>query len=267
MKKTGTREISDASASSFLGCKNGCSYCWAYGLAVRRGRVKPGEWEDEKFDETAFNKHTKGRKKKRVLYGATHDLRMEHIDVHVQKIRQILNDGNDLVITSKAFPEVMKRIVKDFSDEMGRFVFLMDIGSTDTRVIRWWEKNTSSYEERAEAMKFLSEEAVPLGAKLGIIAEPLLDNHPERIIEQLGGYVSGAKIYLGTMNQGANILSITKGWTPEIKKAYDQLVQWQARQNLRELYLKYRNDPRIAFKNPIPQRIGILDGRWDPDAL
>ena len=48
--KTGTREWAPHSANICQGCANFCSYCYAHAMARRFGRVRPGEWANERVD-------------------------------------------------------------------------------------------------------------------------------------------------------------------------------------------------------------------------
>lgn len=113
------------------------------------------------------------------------------------------NKKNHLLIVSKPKQYCIERILDDLDSEEKEInpsvkkdiSFLFTIGSAHNEILKEWEGDTPTFEERLKCLKKVSGS----GYQVGIIIEPILDSRPSDIIKECEPYVTG-DIWIGLMN-------------------------------------------------------------------
>jgi DNA repair photolyase len=118
--------------------------------------------------------------------------------------------------------------------------------------LRFWEPNAPDYQERKKSLVY----AFNNGYKTSISCEPMLDNNVKAIIDDLSEYVTDA-IWLGKMNFVIRRLK-TNGLNNEITlEAANQILLWQSDDEIKKLYEKFKDNPKIKWKESIKKVVGL----------
>lgn len=248
--KYGTFEWSDKTINFITGCKNDCRYCYAKSMGIRYNRNTIDNWKDEIVREKDLEKSIP-KYSGTVMFPSSHDITPEHLNESIIMLKNILKSGNRVLIVSKPHLECIQRICQTFVDYKDRILFRFTIGSTNSKILRFWETNAPSFEERLECLKM----AYEMGYQTSISSEPLLDGNVDDLVNQLTPFVTDS-IWIGKPNK---LLYRTRinGWDDkETVKRCNELLQWIIDPNfLLDLYSRYKDNPRIRWKDSIYQDI------------
>lgn len=249
-KKTmGFKEWTKYSVNCCSGCSNNCRYCYAKGMAVRFGRMKSEEWPEERIREKDVLKKQKlydGR----VMFPSSHDITPGNLDACGHVIRNLLASGNDLLIVSKPRVECIDRICRDFESFRENILFRFTIGAMDNNILKFWEPNAPSYEERHESLRL----AFFSNFQISVSIEPMLD--PGTVIDlvaDLAPFVTNA-IWVGTMNHIQKNLSSAD---PETAEALKMMKAQQTEKEVWQIYNHLKNQDKIKWKESIKKVVGI----------
>jgi len=166
----------------------------------------------------------KSKDKTEFMFPSTHDIREEYL-VYVTHLIYWFNEinfwknadkKNHLLIVSKPRKYCIEKILeqlgfdeKETNPSVKKDVsFLFTIGSSHNEILKQWEGDTPSFEERLECLKMVSGS----GYQVGIIIEPILDSRPSDIIKECEPFVTG-DIWIGLMNHVSLM-------DPEFKEKY-----------------------------------------------
>ena len=218
--KYGTFEWSEKTINFITGCRNDCRYCYAKCMGIRYNRNTWENWKDEVVRERELSKSIP-KYKGMVMFPSSHDITPEHLNESNTVLGNILKSGNFVLVVTKPQLECIKRICESFTDDKDRILFRFTIGSTDSDILKFWETNAPSYEERLESLKL----AYMMGYQTSISAEPLLDRNVDDLINQLSPFITDS-IWIGKPNK---LLYRTRinGWGDEetIKRCHE-LLEW-----------------------------------------
>jgi len=236
-KNLGTKEEGWAgehgeSFGIYHGCKNGCLTCWARLFKDKRkykGK-KLIDWDDW---EKPFPRKSKVKIKKlksgRYMFPSTHDIYPENMKECLKVCLEIVQAGNDLLITTKGNYEAIKYLTSELVHFKNQIEFRFSIPSIDDKIIKKWEVNAPLFNERLRCLKL----AFMMNYSTSISLEPYFDENPDFVIKECHAFLTG-DFWVGTMNY---LKEISKkcpavrelGWlyTPnrvvEIKKKLDQI--------------------------------------------
>jgi DNA repair photolyase len=146
---------------------------------------------------------------------------------------------------SKPHLECIKKICYELVQYKPQIQFRFTIGSANSEVLKFWEPNAPSFEERVDCLKYANNE----GFSTSVSCEPMLDENIGDVVDIVSPYVTDT-IWIGKANQlfsRLNINGITdaNSWNEAYK-----LDKWQSkRTNINVLKLKYANNPMIKFKH------------------
>ena len=98
-------------------------------------------------------------------------------------------------MVSKPHLECIQKICETFTDYKDKILFRFTIGSADSQVLKFWEPNASSFEERLECLAL----AYRMGYQTSASAEPLLDKNVDDLISKLSPYITDT-IWIGKPN-------------------------------------------------------------------
>jgi DNA repair photolyase len=246
----GTFEWSDKTINCINGCKNDCLYCYAKCMAIRFKRNTPDSWKNEEVRKDTLTKpvpHYKGT----VMFPSTHDITVEHLTESMTMLDNILKSGNKLLVVSKPNMECIQRICETFTDYKDKILFRFTIGSTDSKVLKFWEPNAASFEERLECLAL----AYRMGYQTSVSGEPLLDRNVDDLISKLSPYVTDS-IWIGKPNLLLSRTRMNGHSDPETIARCNELSSWISDPDfLQDLYNKYNDDPMIQWKSSIRQDI------------
>ncbi len=247
----GTAEWAVANANYLNGCSNDCKYCYSKDMAIRFKRKTPETWKDEDVNWAAYNKTVRG-KGGYIMFPSTHDITPAHLDLAIDFLGRMLRNGNSVLIVSKPSFECIKRICDTYAKFKDKILFRFTIGSVSSDVLRFWEPNAPDYQERKKSLVY----AFNNGYKTSISCEPMLDNNVKAIIDDLSEYVTDA-IWLGKMNFVIRRLK-TNGLNNEITlEAANQILLWQSDDEIKKLYEKFKDNPKIKWKESIKKVVGL----------
>jgi hypothetical protein len=83
----GAREWAKYSVNCCTGCSNNCRYCYAKGMAVRFGQLKPDEWPFERIRQKDVDKKQKFYDD-RVMFPSSHDITPGNFDACIRHLIQ-----------------------------------------------------------------------------------------------------------------------------------------------------------------------------------
>ena len=255
-KKTvfGTKEWASSTLNLISGCAHDCKYCYAKETAVRKGFNTLAEWPNEKVRQNQLKRHQKKRDGT-IMYPSSHDITPEHIEEHVKIIGKLLQAGNQLLIVSKPHLECIKRLCLEFEESKHRILFRFTIGSTNSNVLKFWEPNAPSFEERLECLQLAFES----GFGTSVSSEPSLANSTDQVfdlVEKVRPFLNDA-IWIGKMNNPYGRVKRNGHTDMETLKRLDDIVGFQNDANIWIIYQQYKNDPIVKWKESIKKVVGL----------
>ena len=245
---SGTKEWADHNVNCFKGCFNNCRYCYAKMMAKRFGRATEETWKHMQVRPDVRVKNFR-KYDGRVMFPSSHDI----VDVPLvveacmAVIKKLLEAENDLLITSKPRPQIIKTIIEQFNSYKTQIQFRFTITSKDDNLLSFWEPNAPTFTQRLKALKLAFKE----GFKTSVSMEPFLDYEPRELVNIVLPYVTES-IWIGPMNYIArnNIAKKEISRYKEIRKNYEI-------ENLRKIYEDLENIPKIRFKDSMVIRLNI----------
>lgn len=230
MKKTkNVYEWADKSINIQNGCRNNCKYCYAKKLGIRYNRTTEETWQYPKIKE----KLPSIPHNKRIMFPSTHDIDQENIEKVISLLHNLILAKNQILIVSKPHLDCIKRICFEFDQAKDQIEFRFTIGSCDNEILKYWEPNAPTFEERLECVKF----ALSQGFIVSISCEPLLEDM--QLYGPFDCFVSGVKV----INQLLE-LPIKELWIGAMN-----YIKNKPKLSLDTIYHRYVNDSRIKWKN------------------
>jgi len=256
MKQTkrlfGTKEWAGKNFNLYSGCPRNCKYCYAKSMAIRFKRKTVDTWEQEEELKTSpLNKSVK-KYDGTVMFPSTHDITLEHLPQITYFLKRLLKEGNDVLIVSKPQLECIKHLCKKLRKYKTSVTFRFTIGSCNNDTLSFWEPDAPSYEERLNCLKL----AYNKGYNTSISCEPMLDSNAEKLIEEVGEFVTDT-IWLGLMNKTKQRLKVN-GYDESsltMRRACE-LLRRHSDKFILSLYKRLRHNPKIRWKDSISE---ILD--------
>ena len=120
------------------------------------------------------------------MFPSTHDITPSNLSYAIQHLHNILSAGNEVLIVTKPHLEVIERLCKEFADYKDKILFRFTIGSKNSEILKFWEPNATSYEERKASLIYAFEN----GFQTSLSCEPMLDDNVEGIVNDLQDYIS-----------------------------------------------------------------------------
>jgi DNA repair photolyase len=248
---TGTREWAASTLNIVRGCSHNCRYCYANAMATRFGQVTAGQWPTEAVVSDWMDRKV-GRHTGRVMFPSTHDITPQHLQESLRFIDKILAAGNTLLIVSKPHKPCIEAICSRFAGGKDRILFRFTIGSADSAVLAFWEPGAPGFEERLECLKH----AHGQDFNTSVSCEPMLDQHIDRVIDQVLPYVTDS-IWLGRVNRIRSCL-VQNGYADSgSQRRAEELQTWQNDDAIRALYERYQGNTKIKWKESIKKVVGI----------
>lgn len=244
----GTKEWAKHSHNAYSGCQHDCKYCYSKANSVKFNRHTIDSWKNP-----IINLKNIVKKDGRIMYPTTHDIHPDNIEEHIKVIKSLLESGNDLLIVSKPWTECIKMICGAFENYKDKIMFRFTIGSMDDSVLKFWEPNAPDFKNRYKSLSI----AFDAGFETSVSCEPMLDNNIELLISSIE-YLVTDSIWLGKMNNSRGRIKINEGEiTAEMSAALSKLDEYQSDVNIRALYFRLKNNPKVKWKESIKKVVGI----------
>ena len=207
MGTKGTKEWAELNLNIYLGCEHDCSYCYAKRMALRFNRIQDeSEWKNMVLNEKKIKASipkkyiTKEDKQWHVIrwymFPSSHDITPSNMNVCIDYLIRILTEtSGNVLIVSKPHLSVIQRICDTLMEYRNRIMFRFTITSLDSELMKEYEPNAPSFEERLTALRY----AIFHGYTTSVSIEPYLDYNPIPLIRIVAPYVNDT-IWLGIMS-------------------------------------------------------------------
>ncbi len=198
-KTAGTKEWANSNINIYSGCSNNCRYCYAKRMAIRFGRKTDENWHEMVINDQQMLNILKIKKRKgTIMFPSSHDITPETVSSYIIALHRILEAGNRVLIVSKADTFCIHEIINTLSSiYLDQVEFRITIGSKSNNLLKFWEPNAPTFEERLESIKIVSN----AGFKVSVSIEPYLDSHPSDLLELIGSvYPFVSTIWIGKMS-------------------------------------------------------------------
>jgi DNA repair photolyase len=173
-----------------------------------------------------------------IMFPSSHDIFEEYLDDFIITCKNILNAGHKLLIVTKPRRKCIEKMIVEFDEFKKDILFRLTITSDDEKIVKYYEPNASSIEERINCLKLLFEN----NYRTSVSMEPFLSD-PMKLIELVDKYISD-DIWIGTM-------SGIKSNNEIDDKHKDELYKLYSKENLIDIINKLRNNKKIFWKTSI----------------
>jgi DNA repair photolyase len=244
----GTREWADYTFNCIRGCYNDCRYCYAKTMAKRFNRTADGSWKRMKIRREILKKHIK-KLPGRVMFPSTHDIfaTPPFKDACFTILGRLLENGNEVLITTKPRLGIVKEICEEFGQYMNQMQFRFTITSIDDELLAFWEPNAPRFRERMDSLKY----AFMKKFKTSVSIEPFLDYNPRELVEMIAPFITES-IWIGRMNYIPRKIPSKK-----IAPFYCKIRRNYTRAHVRELYDDLKDHPKVRFKDSVRIQLGL----------
>lgn len=247
----GTQEWAASNVNIQDGCEHDCRYCYAKTMAIRFKRATAASWKHPRLRQHDLDRgYTK--RSGRIMFPTSHDITDRNLDACLAVLQKILVAGNDVLIVSKPRMACIRRLCNDLAPYRAQIVFRFSIGSTDNKVLSFWEPGAPSFAERLACLQ----RAYAAEFATSVSGEPMLDGNPDALITAVRPYVTDA-IWLGKINRLRQILPFNCPSEPEALRVADVLMATQSDTRIRALYTRHRGDRIIKWKDSIKAVVGL----------
>jgi len=247
----GTREWCDYSENFISGCSHDCRYCYAKAREIRFKRKTPQTWKLEEVKEEKLSKRF-SRVVGRIMFPTSHDITPFHLNECMDFIEHMLIPGNELLVVSKPHLDCIKAICARFGDYTDKILFRFTIGSTDCSILRFWEPNAPDFQERLASLQYAFEH----GFQTSVSCEPMLDKNMGDLIDQTSPFVTDS-IWLGKPNMLLERVRRNGERDPAVICKVYQLIARQTDAYIWGLYFKYKDNPKVKWKDSIKEVVGL----------
>lgn len=241
----GTKEWADTNVNCYHGCLFNCRYCYAQKMAIRYGRKTSETWVQMIFNPKALKNYNK--RKGRIMFPSSHDIPNEPVIIEncLKILKKILAPGNKVLITTKAHPEVIKKLCQELGGFKSQILFRFTITSINNYLLKFWEPNAPTFSERFESLILAKKH----GFETSVSIEPFLDSDPLSLIRAIYPHVTGS-IWIGPMSQIKR-----KGIANEEEIFYNQIRDNYKTSNLIAIADGLQKLDKIKFKDSFRSKI------------
>lgn len=183
----------------------------------------------------------------RIMFPTTHDLHIEHVDWWFPFLKEMLENGNDVLIVSKPEYLAVEAICCKLHKYRKQIEFRFTIGTNDEDTRKFWEPGAPSIGERLIALYY----AKSVGYKTSVSMEPLLMLDPAPFIKTFDENVTGT-IWIGLMNYLRE-----KDFAPNEMEWYLRQLKINSICNMQKVYDSLKDNPKIRWKDSVRDLLGI----------
>jgi DNA repair photolyase len=247
----GTQEWAASNVNIQDGCEHDCRYCYAKTMAIRFKRATAASWAKTRLRQHDLDRSFTKRNG-RIMFPTAHDITDQNIEECLTVLTRMLAVGNDLLIVSKPRLSCIKRLCESLDRYQDQIVLRFSIGSTDNKVLKYWEPGAPSFTERLKCLQY----AYAKEFETSVSGEPMLDGDPDALIAAVQPYVTDS-IWLGKINRLRQILPFNCPRDPEAVRRGEALVALQSDEAILALYRRHSQNPKIKWKDSIKAVVGL----------
>ncbi|MCD7900251.1 MAG: radical SAM protein [Bacteroides sp.] len=247
----GTYEWAVENANFINGCSNNCKYCYSREMAIRFKRKTSENWSTEEINYNQFNKKIK-KVDGFIMFPSSHDITPVNLPSTIIFLKKLLEAKNNILIVSKPHFEVIQSICNNFSQYKKHILFRFTIGSKNNETLNFWEPGAPNYEERKRCLIYAYEN----GFETSISCEPMLDRNTVNLISDLQDYVTDF-IWIGKANFLLRRLTMNGITDSETIERAEKLMNSQSDSNIKMLYRKLKDNPKIKWKESIKRVLNL----------
>ena len=247
----GTYEWAAKTVNIINGCAHNCKYCYAKAMAVRFKRKTIDNWQIEDVNL----KQLKMERKKTdglVMFPSTHDITLANIKYSIELLKNLIEAGNQVLIVTKPHLEVVKQICEKFQSHKENILFRFTIGSTDSKVLTFWEIDAPDYDERKSCLEY----AFNLGFSTSVSCEPMLDTNTYQLVKELMPFITDA-IWIGKPNMLLSRLKFNGENDVQTINRAKELIELQSDEYIKSLYEMFKDSKKVKWKDSIKKIVGI----------
>jgi len=243
---TGTAEWAEVTENICCGCVNNCLYCYAAHKADRLKLKTREMWHIEEFIESIIIDSYPAREGV-IMFPSSHDITPFNVQEYSRVARLILEKGNRLLVVSKPRIVCIQELVSAFEVFKNQILFRFTIGTTDSESSLFWEPGAPEPQERIACLRFAKE----AGFRTSVSIEPMLAGWRSavEVINAVREQVTDT-IWIGKMNK---IRERVDGSSSINVKKMEKIERIQNDTEIMKLYLKYRDEPMIRWKDSIKE--------------
>ena len=243
----GTKEWAETNFNFQKGCRNDCVYCYAKATAIRFGTATAESWKEPVISIPEHYPHGKS-----VLFPSSHDISSANVNAAIDCLTGLLKKDNRILIVTKAQASAVNSIIRAMespalSSYKDKVSFRVTMGTADEVLLRRFEPGAPDFHERFMALRSL----FMAGFKTSVSAEPLLggvDTFNDLYL-RVKRYVTDT-VWVGVMNMPRQRIRINTRNTFD-ESIIDWIIKRQSPDEMYRLYLKYRDDEMVSFKDSI----------------
>jgi len=236
----GTKEWASSNINIISGCSHDCRYCYARKMAIRFKRKTEETWKIMELNNEKLSINFKKRKG-RIMFPTSHDITPEFKEECFLVLKNLLDAGNSVLITTKPHFEIIKDLCLNFENFKDLIQFRFTITSNNNKILKFWEPGAPPFDERLKSLKY----ANSMKYKTSVSIEPFLDKDPIPLIKILYPYVSET-IWIGKMNYlKRNYNSI------EELDFYNEIRENCTIENIQSIVYQLRKYKKIRYKDSI----------------
>ena len=234
-----------------IGCEHNCRYCYAKKMSVRCRKSTPESWTTPRVNPKKVAKRFEKRSG-RIMFPTSHDITPSNLDDYLTVLGNLVEPGNEVLIVSKPHLDCIKAVCQEMRDFKDLVTFRFSIGSTDDVTLKYWEPGAPSFQERLDSLIWAHQQ----GFATSISSEPMLDVHIGKVIEAVRPYVSDT-IWLGRVNNLRQSIGMNCPGDAETRNRANDLLAEQTDDYLKGLYERFKDDPKIRFKDSVKKVVGL----------
>ena len=247
--------ISRNNVNFSTGCTNNCLYCYGRYMpfANKLSKMAKAEGKEYNWGEAKIRgkdvKKSQSLRDGRVGFPTSHDITPENLNEYLTVLGKLLKAGNEVMIITKPNFECINYICQTSSFFRDKILFRFTITAKSADVLKFWEPNAPSYEERTQALKYAFEN----GFQTSVSMEPMLEfDCAQEMVEDMMPFITDA-LWFGKMNHIKSFDSPDEKLKEELKKVEDG----QSDKNIKLLYSIYKDNPKIKWKLAYKELLGI----------
>lgn len=252
-KVFGTYEWAVKTVNVMNGCSHNCKYCYAKAMAVRFKRKTVDNWHIEEVNQKQLKLKVKGVKTNGlVMFPSTHDITPANISYSMEMLKNLIDNGNKVLIVTKPHLEVVKRICEEFQQKKESILFRFTIGSNDSEVLKFWEIDAPDYEERKACLVY----AFNQGFSTSVSCEPMLDANTPQLVNELLPFITDA-IWIGKPNMLLSRLRFNGANDAQTISRAKELMAQQSDEYIKQLYELFKDNDKVKWKSNIKKIVDI----------
>ena len=247
----GTSEWATKNANFINGCLHDCKYCYSKEMAIRFKRKTTENWIDEELNVQQLNKKFK-KTDGYIMFPSSHDITPINQEYTKIFLANLLKNGNNILVVTKPHLIVIKDLCKEFASYKDKILFRFTIGSNKTEILKFWEPNAPSFEERLESLKF----AFSHGFKTSVSCEPVLDPEVKSLVDLVLPFITDA-IWIGKPNFLLRRLKMNGVYDSESIQKAIKLNDSLSDSWVFDIYKCYRDYDKVKWKESIKKVVKI----------